>query len=148
VNAAKFWQTVAVQESGCWEWQASKKDGYGRLRWDGNTPRYAHRVAWQLTRGDIPPGIEVCHRCDNPPCVNPDHLFLGTHADNFADAVAKGRMHPGSKNYNALLSESDVRLIRQMAAEGTQGVALARRFGVHPNTIYAVLRGRTWRSAA
>lgn len=87
----RFSSKTQVQATGCIEWIASRDGcGYGMFRFGGRSQR-AHRVAWILTFGGIPDGLQVLHKCDNPPCVNPDHLFLGTNHDNVLDAVAKGR---------------------------------------------------------
>ena len=87
-----FWRKVQ-RDDGCWMWTAGRDgDGYGSYR-----NKRAHRVAWQLTRGPIPDGLVVCHSCDNPACVRPDHLFLGTQQDNIQDMLRKGRRPPAGR---------------------------------------------------
>lgn len=96
----RFWGKV-TKGDGCWEWCGSRKGGryggYGTIFYGGKTES-AHRVAYQLTYGVIPDGMVVCHRCDHPPCVRPDHLFLGTLSDNAQDCVNKGRHRGGERN--------------------------------------------------
>jgi ribosome-binding protein aMBF1 (putative translation factor) len=106
----------------------------------------AHRISWQLHNGPIPPGMFVCHRCDNPPCVNPDHLFLGTHADNLRDASRKGRMRLGANNINAKLSEDTVRIIRALSASGLSQNTLSKQFGVAQVTIHKIIHRQLWKS--
>lgn len=87
----KFWSKV-VKSEGCWEWQGAKRsNGYGVIYKKGKSTQ-AHRFSWMITSGAIPEGMYVCHKCDNRPCVRPDHLFLGTHTDNMRDCGAKGRI--------------------------------------------------------
>ena len=145
-----FWPRVD-QGPDCWLWTGYKTaQGYGQIGIK-RVLRYAHRVSWELAYGQIPDGLCVLHRCDNPPCVRPDHLFLGTRADNTADMLAKDRHRTvplrGDQNGNAKLTASQVALIRALYAVG--GISqrqLARQFGVVQGTIVHVLAGRTWRA--
>lgn len=118
---------VRVADSGCWEWSGHRdRRGYGTFWMDGK--RRACRVAWLLSHAIIPEGFFVCHRCDNPPCVNPDHLFLGTPADNTNDSVGKDRHACGSRHGTARLTETDIVHIRSLLAQGSTQRA-ARRAG-------------------
>lgn len=142
---------VRVPFSGCWIWTASlvsRKSQYGRFQCAGRL-ELAHRASWMLYRGGIPAGMDVCHTCDVPTCVNPDHLFLGTAADNIADRMAKGRPHnvpSGELHYRAKLSPADVVEIRRSYAfgEATQR-ALAERFNISMANVYYILKGVSWR---
>lgn len=123
--------------------------GYGYVKTvskgNGRSPKmeHAHRVAWRLTNGEIPPGMFVCHRCDNPRCVRPDHLFLGAPSDNSGDMVEKARQATGTRNGNAKLNPQRVQEIRE--ANGTVS-ALARRFEVSRKTIRNIRKGETWKT--
>jgi len=125
---------------------AVEPNGYGRFYLSDRINRRAHRVAWTLFRGEIPPGLFVCHHCDVHGCVNPDHLFLGTHAENQADRKRKGRGVRGERCWNAKLQAGQVRVIKALLAQGvvTQA-AIARRFGVAASTISGIQRGESWR---
>ena len=147
---ARFRSKFAVTHSdaGCWEWTASRQPGgYGQVIYNGRVTR-AHRVAYLIFVGPIPPGMFVCHRCDNRACVNPAHLFLGTHNDNMRDAVSKGRMSrqgkPGESNGRAKLTRGDVSEIRLRVAQGATQISLARLYGVGPTAISRIIKGRSW----
>lgn len=140
---AKF---LVDESSGCWNWTAGKvKGGYGRFGFSGRL-QLAHRVAYQIYIGEIADGLCVCHRCDNPSCVNPSHLFLGTYADNSYDRENKGRGadHSGINNGNAKLTKEQVTTIRTMWSEGVRNVSLAREFGVHRSTISDIVYYHKW----
>jgi predicted XRE-type DNA-binding protein len=146
--AERFWDKVDVLDSDCcWEWQGYRDSrGYGTVGVGGREggTEWAHRVAFSLTRGPIPKGLMVCHRCDNPPCCNPWHLFLGTALVNNRDAQAKGRNRKGENHPQAKLSDLVVAEIRSRYAEG--GVSqsqLARLYGVTQSHISNIVTGRT-----
>lgn len=146
--AERFWSRVRKTDD-CWLWTgASDRRGYGRITVAGASVHLVHRVSWALAFGNAPPGALVCHRCDNPPCVNPDHLFLGTNADNSADMAKKQRhLRLGdrwSQGY-AKLTAQQVRSIRERRDAGHQVKEMAREFGVHFQSVYAILSGRNHR---
>lgn len=162
--------TVRTRWPDCIEWPGSVRRGhYGQCRRNGRM-YYAHRLAWEDANGPIPDGLYVLHRCDNRPCVNPAHLFLGTAADNLRDAARKGRMpsgdahwtvnhrwpvhevevqprrqNSGVTNGNTRLSETQVLAIIDRLKDGAQIRDLVPEFGVGYWTIYGIRRGRTWR---
>lgn len=113
---------------------------------DSGRLRRLHRWVFEREYGPIPQGICVCHSCDNPACINPEHLFLGSHADNMADMIRKGRSHrvqQGEQNGRAKLTDVIVMAIKREAGRTSQG-SLARRYGVAQSTVWEVIRGRTW----
>lgn len=123
------------------------KLGYGVLGGPNRTTVLAHRIAFELTIAPIPSGAIVCHHCDNPPCVRPDHLFLGTHKDNARDCQAKGRkpIFRGASNGNTKLLMSTVNTIRTKYASGQVGIIkLASEFGVSKSQIWNIVSGREW----
>jgi hypothetical protein len=130
--------------SGCWLWTAAAGSGdrYGRFMLPPN--RLAHRVSWQIYKGKIPNGMCVLHSCDTALCVNPDHLFLGTQAENLEDCRRKKRAKPrrGEHHPHARLTDEAVREIR---ASPLGARRLARKFGVYPSTIWYVKTQRRWR---
>ena len=150
--AKRFWPKVEIGAVGkCWEWMAAKQhDGYGVLGNEVGSQTGAHRIAWQLCRGSISLGMCVCHHCDNPGCVNPSHLFLGTHADNMHDMFAKGRRIAahGEQAGSAKLTAEQVRAIRREYASGivTQA-ALGKRYGVSQPSISLIISKKHWRES-
>jgi hypothetical protein len=139
---------AANAETGCLEWTGqTSSNGYGRIRSTGKPYRsvYTHRVAWELANGPISDGLFVCHRCDNRICCNPDHLFLGTAADNSGDMVTKGRSARGRRVAGAILTEERVAQIRTLRAEGWSHEDLARRFEITSRHVGKVCRGEIWK---
>ena len=168
----RFWSYVEKTDT-CWNWKGPKSGGYGVL-WIKEVPVRAHRYSYELHKEQIPAGILVCHRCDNPACVNPDHLFLGSQQDNMDDKVAKGRQcrgddhwmrqpperrlvgdkngmvrHPekaarGEAHGRSKLNEELVRKIRILYSEHFTQYEIADAMGVSQPVISSVLRGATW----
>lgn len=149
----RFWEKVKRgSKKECWLWLGHTHcKGHGQIYYMGRA-HYAHRVAWILSIGEIPHGLFVLHACDNPPCVNPSHLFLGTQQNNVADMVAKGRMAYGEKrarkgenNGGAKLKEADVLQIRERAAKGELLRLLADDFAVTEQCIWLIKERVNWK---
>lgn len=145
----RFWQKVAVgSPERCWPWLGGKVGrGYGKTTVEGRSAR-ANRVAYTLAHGPIPDGAVVRHTCDNPPCCNPAHLITGTHADNSADAVERGRTYRGIRHHRARLTPEDVRAIRLSRNGGQSFRSLAADYGVSKTAIQHVIYGRSWAHVA
>lgn len=144
-----FWHRVAKTDK-CWNWTgATHKFGYGEFAYMNEWYR-THRFSYKLHFGDIPPNSHVLHRCDNPRCVNPDHLFLGSHTDNMRDMKLKGRAHKttsyfGERHHKSKLSAADVIAIRKKLKNGTAIRALAREYCVNQGSIQGIDRGKNWK---
>lgn len=141
----RFW--ARVDKSGdCWLWTGTNKGaGYGQFC-TGGCRKLAHRVAWELSFGVIPAGMAVCHHCDNPQCVNPNHLFLGTWAENNHDRHQKGRSGgaKGERHGKARLTDQAVKEIRHLHSQGLGYRAIARRYSMSRSAIAHIVRGRSW----
>lgn len=137
-----------IPESGCWFWMGStNRQGYGRIHFDGYR-WLAHRLSYTLFKGEIQEGLSVLHRCDIPACVRPEHLWLGTRADNAKDRETKRRGHSqvGSDNANAKLNESLVIEIRHIHAQENIGATrLSKIYGIHKSTARDIIKRKIWK---
>jgi hypothetical protein len=153
--ADRFWDKVDIKsDDECWEWLAGrkKKQGYGNF-WFQGRHWLAHRFAYKLTRNDIPEKMKVCHTCDNPPCCNPKHLFLGTQKDNTMDRDRKGRNvnYRGSQHGSSILTEEQAKEALKLRRPGKKRAKkgevkkLAEEFGVSKSTISMIVMGNNWK---
>lgn len=138
-------------QTGCWEWQKFRnRKNYGcmGIRLKGrSTVRMTHRIAWMIYKGEIPEGLQVCHHCDNPPCCNPDHLFIGTNRDNVLDCQRKGRANTlyGAKHGMSKLKDQDIIVICQLYALGFRQPVIATHFGIDQTNVSMIVQGKTWK---
>jgi len=130
----------------CWLWTGALHP-YGGFMMPDHTTRGAHRVAFELAKGPIPEETNVCHTCDEPACVRPKHLFLGTHADNVADKTAKGRQSKGETHGRALFTEDEVVTIRERIDRGEEQSDLAEEYDASLTAINAIVLGHNWPEA-
>ncbi len=146
--AERFWKYVTQgPQDECWDWHgAIHPEGYGRLAVAKGRFVYVHRVAWELHYGKIPSGKLCLHRYDRRRCVNPNHLFLGTNAENSADMVAKGRQRPGELHGTAKLVQAQVDDIRQRHAAGETARTIAIDYGLSLCHTQAIIARRYWRN--
>lgn len=143
----RFNKKMIVSDSGCWDWiGAVDAKGYGRFFIAGETRR-AHRASYIMHRGIIPSGQIVMHRCDNPGCVNPEHLFVGTYSDNANDMHSKGRGNNprGERHFKSKLKNKDIPEIKALRKSGMKIKPLAEIYKVGTSTIRAVIKGRSWK---
>lgn len=150
----RFWEKVDRRgPDDCWEWTASRdKPGYGRLGTGrrsnkGNVETMAHRISYQIHHGPIPDNLLVLHKCDNPPCVNPKHLFLGTQLENVQDMIAKGRQKTsnGDTDPHAKLDKSKVVIIREMVQRRVPYIQIAQDFHISVSLIEKIVSRRVWK---
>lgn len=149
-DVARFWSKVNVSDrTSCWEWTGSiLPSGYGEFSINHRNCR-AHRIAYEFMTGEeVPEGMSVCHSCDNPKCVNPSHLWVGTHIENMRDMDRKGRRRAprGTERPNAILNEDDVREIRRRYETGrVTHLQMATEYGVHKTTITRIVNRQNWK---
>ena len=146
----RFWKKIdkSAGPDGCWIWTASKNwKGYGAIWVSNGENRFigAHVFSYMMTNGKIKEGFLVCHSCDNPACVNPKHLWLGTPKQNTQDAVNKKRMAHGENNGSAKLTEKKVIKIRKLVSKGNTQSAVAKKFGVHYSTVSLIVLNKHWK---
>jgi len=141
----RVWPLTLVESNNCISFTGSRDEcGYGRINKDGKLIRL-HRAVWTEKNGPIPEGLFICHTCDNPSCINLNHLYLGTHSDNMRDKFVRGRQSvAGEKNPAAKLNKNKVREIREKIINGVECYALGREYGVSGETILAIKHNRTW----
>lgn len=143
----RFWEKVEKTDT-CWLWTGARTvPGYGKIGEGGDKGNtlLAHRVSWEMVNGKVPEDLFVCHKCDNPPCVRPSHLFLGTPKDNMSDKVLKGRNLSGERSPNARLTEEIVSAIRdEYTNGGVTQYQLAEKYGVCQTQIHRILAGKRW----
>ncbi len=151
----RFWEKVNKDGpiinpalGNCWVWTAAKTRGYGAIagiKSDGVLQ--AHRVSYAFTHGKIPLGLIICHKCDNPPCVNPKHLYAGTDADNMRDSMARGRQRAvhGEQHPHAKLTDSQIIEIRNLTASGMTNRATAKLFNVGFSAIARIRERKNWK---
>lgn len=142
-----FWECMTITESGCWEWQGYREPaGYGQVRVERKLYK-THRYAFEQIHGHSPE--VVLHKCDNPPCCNPEHLIGGTHADNVADRVSKGRtrtgqIHGEANNFAKLTADQVLAIRAAYAAGGITQTDLARQYNVTQSAIYLIVNRKKW----
>lgn len=140
-----FWSRVAKSD-GCWEWQGTLgHKGYGVLKYKGKMV-YAHRLSYELHKGPLPDGMCACHHCDNPRCVNPDHLFAGTKAENCNDRHRKGRTPSGERTARAVLTAEKALEIRSLSDRGVDRSEIARQYGVTKSAVVHIIHRRSWKN--
>ena len=143
----RFWDKV-VKSDGCWIWVGTlRPDGYGVIgigrREEGLTR--AHVLSWTLVNGEVPAGMCLCHKCDTPPCVRPDHMFIGTKADNARDRDKKDRVQHGVGHYAAKIGPKEVRAMRKLRESGMIYREIGEAFGLSRNGASHAIRGLTWK---
>jgi len=151
-NLKNFWKKVEIKdEDSCWIWKGKHcHNGYGQLKIN-RKDKMAHRVSWIIHFGEIPEGMIVCHHCDNPECVNPKHLFIGTYKDNIADCIRKGRNKTsilrGESNGSSKLKDSQIPIIRQKYSTGEYSLRkLGKEYGIGFEAIRRVIKHMSFKN--
>jgi len=139
-----FWEKVDKSKE-CWEWQAARdKDGYGFFHHHGKMGK-AHRFSWEMHNGPIPEGLQVLHKCDNPRCIRPDHLFVGTNIENVADRTKKRRQPDGERHNEAKVTLKQVQEMRRNGKTGTYK-SIGQRYGLSIAQTAKILNNQSWKN--
>lgn len=150
-DISRFWSKVEIGDTDdCWNWKGNKfKKGYGSFQMRSKN-KSAHRTSWEISFGKIPANLCVCHKCDNPSCVNPSHLFLGTYSENNKDRARKGRSADvsGEKNPSAKLTEREVREIRFLRKMNVSQRKVAKKYNVGKTTIARIDNRTHWKGVS
>ena len=142
----RVWTQTRITDARCIEFTGCKDGcGYGRINRDNKLVRL-HREVWKDANGEVPSGKEICHKCDNPSCINLNHLYAGTHKQNMADKALRGRVKNmiGSLSHRAKLHENDIPIIRSRISGGETCYSIARDYGVTGETVLHIKNGRSW----
>lgn len=146
---------IKINNNGCWEWVKNRnKDGYGGLRYKSKT-WMAHRLSYTFYKGPIPEGMLVCHKCDNPPCINPDHLFIGNNSDNMMDAYRKGRWKgvlgyrkktcKGENHWYSKFKPEIILEIRKLFKSGLRIIDICNKYNMNHATVSDICKRRSWK---
>lgn len=142
--------SIKISDKSCWEWQKSKsKQGYGQCGFLGKV-HLAHRISWKVFNGDLYPNILVLHKCDNPSCVNPEHLFLGTDKDNVMDSILKNRFHraKGEQHHFSKYSTAQIREARLLKEKGLTYRVISEKTGIALKSLSGIINRKAWKSVS
>jgi len=142
-----FKRKITINKTGCWIWHGHRSHGYGYIWvYEKKHTISVSRAIWLLKKGPIPDGLFICHKCDNPACINPDHLFLGTNEENIQDMIDKGRNAKGEKHGNSKLKVESVRTIRSMAKSHiATHEQIAKQFSISVSLVNAIIYKQRWK---
>lgn len=146
ITLDELMSNTVTRSNGCIEWtKSTARNGYGMLRRNGRAHTVSRLVMHLTAEFDLNDSRHILHRCDNPPCINPDHLFIGTASDNAADKVKKDRHNRGERTWKTVLTPADVIRIRELSASGISNLSMAKDYGVTTSAIYAVVNRINWK---
>lgn len=142
-----LYEKNVIRQEGCWDWKGYiARTGYAEIGRSKNFhEKNAHRISWMIHKGNIPEGMYICHKCDNPKCTNPDHLFIGTHQDNDKDRDEKGRNVKGEDVESSILKDQDIKEIKTLLTQGKSCLEISRKYDVSHDAIKRINKNETWK---